>query len=160
MEITIIAFAMASVMAAQVVKPPVPPPKPPAVTQKTPPAKLPPAPVLLMKATAVFQTNGAAKRAETLVSVYVLRKDGFVAAMKQSISISEQPKHIELETFTSVNKELGKVRVLILPKGEDIWRFNCTLYLHWSDKTVTPIAFDGVSLSERNPVFEAALSGG
>ncbi len=116
-----------------------------------------PAPPALAKAVVVFRTNDAAKAAETLLSIYVLRKDGYAAAMKQSIA--GDPGEIELQTYTAVKTDLGKLRILIKPKAEDNWRFNCTLYLYWKDKTVTPIAFDNISLSERNPTFDGALSG-
>jgi len=156
MRTVLLAFALASLLGAQSAKPPVPTPKPVKVpTKPNPTATKQPAPPALTKAVVVFHTNDAAKKADTLFSIYVLRKDGYAAAMKQSIA--RDPYKIELETFTAVKTDLGKLRILIKPKAEDTWRFNCTLYLYWKDKTVTPIPFDNISLTERSPTFEGAL---
>jgi hypothetical protein len=151
-------FALTALLGAQGAKPPAPTPKPAKGSSKSnSAAATPPAPLALTKAVVVFHTNDAAKATETLLSIYVLRKDGYAAAMKQSVA--GDPGKIELDTFTAVKTDLGKLRILIKPKAEDTWRFNCTLYLYWKDNTVTPIAFDNISLSERNPTFEGALSG-
>jgi hypothetical protein len=156
MRTVLLAFALASLLGAQSAKPPAPAPKPvKGPTKPTNPEAAKPPATPLTKAVVVFHTHDAAKKAATLFSIYVLRKDGYAAAMKQSIA--RDPYRIELETFTAVKTDLGKLRILIKPKGEDTWRFNCTLYLYWKDKTVTPIPFDNISLTERSPTFEGAL---
>lgn len=162
MRTSLLAFALAALLGAQTAKPSAATPKTAKGASKTkpktvPPEVKPPVGPALAKAVVVFHTNETAKSAATLLSVYVLRKDGYVAAMQQSVV--GDPKEMELKTFTAVKTDLGKLRILIQPKAEDVWRFNCTLFLFWKDNTVTPVAFDNIWLSERNSTFEAALPG-
>ncbi len=105
------------------------------------------------------------------ISVFVLKKDGFIAAMRQSVaqSAAQQDTNVQLDTYKSPKSSLGKFRIEIeLPssfadaagtkKAEPTWTGNCTLYLRWSDKTVTPIVFTKIFLDGRNPSFETAVS--
>lgn len=133
----------------------------PAVTDKGKSATPEKSPVPLAKAIVVFRTNDGGKLPETGVSVYILRKDGFAAAMKRSISWNfENGKDYSftLDRFTGSRSDIAKLRIGIQTNARFIWRFDCTLYLEWQDKTVTPIAFDNLTLSDRNSVFEGNLA--
>ncbi len=119
MRTGLVILGMTAVLAAQSVNPAPAPRK--LLAKPASAAAKPKPPVALARAVVVFHTNGAAKAANTLVSVYVLRKDGYAAAMKQSIA--DASDQIELKTFIAVKADLSKFRILINPKAEDNWRF-------------------------------------